>query len=65
MSELPEKVIVSNGCHKCPFGIVNTYFQVWCTRLGHYTDESLKQMEGRHPQCPLLTHSIKVVKNDQ
>lgn len=57
MSELPEKVIVSNGCHDCIFSN-----QVrWCVLLMvdvlDYAEE-----DKRHPQCPLNTHSIKVVK---
>jgi len=59
MTELLEKVIVSNGCHDCPFSNEVR----WCVDLMKdvldFAEEDL-----RHPRCPLLTHTIKVVKND-
>lgn len=59
MSDLPEEKIVSYGCHYCIFSN-----QVrWCTLLMidilDYAED-----DKRHEQCPLNTHSIKVVKQD-
>ena len=58
MSELPEKVIVSNGCHDCIFSN-----QVrWCVLL-MIDVLSYAENETRLQECPLNTHSIKVVKD--
>jgi len=63
MTELPEKVIVSNGCDDCLFlhfsnetedEVCKLNKELYCS---HFAIEDL-----RHPDCPLLTHSIKVVK---
>jgi len=64
MSELPEKVIVSSGCHKCPFSHETNGYLYYC-----YLDKDLPikdnvDADTRHAECPLLTHTIKVVKNE-
>lgn len=61
---LPEKAIVLNGCHDCPF--VKTR-KDYCTvgrddnhglAVNHYFINKIF-----HPECPLLTHSIKIFKS--
>lgn len=59
-TELPEKTIVSNGCHDCPLLLYRDY-----TCLITKTDVLPCVLDvTRHSQCPLLTHTIKVVKNE-
>ena len=60
-TDLPEKVIVSNGCHDC---VLLEYRDCVCSItkvdvLPFILDAT------RNPDCSLLTHTIKVVKNDK
>jgi len=63
---LIEKVIVSNGCHDCPFVPLHYHNDRFCTLKpeGKFPIKIEKYWENgeRHPDCPLLTHTIKVVK---
>jgi hypothetical protein len=64
MSNLPEKTIVSNGCHDCVFANETHGYIYWC-----YIDRNLSIGDNvlsntRNNECPLLTQSIKVVKNE-
>lgn len=63
MSELPEKIIVSNGCHDCPFEGKRP--STWVCLLSD--DIEIDQCglnRQRHHECPLLPYAIKVIKND-
>jgi hypothetical protein len=62
--KLPERIIVSNGCHDCPL----FFYREDDDTESCKADESLLCSEAaieefQHPQCPLLTHTIKVVKS--
>jgi hypothetical protein len=55
----PEKTIVSTGCVLCPFQ--NDYNRCnlnWNLFIGNYC---LDEKSGRHPECPLLNNSIRVM----
>jgi len=60
---LPEKVIVSAGCHCCILQSKNDKGFEYCIIIDEWVQLHIDD-ESRHPQCPLLTHTIKVVKND-
>jgi len=63
MTELPEKVLVSNGCHDCPFE--GKREETWaCVMLDDIRIGIYAHNRGRHPDCPLNVNTIKVVKND-
>jgi len=65
MSELPEKVIVSNGCSNCCFmQEVNGYLYSCIVDNDLKIDDYVFENGLRNPQCPLLAHTIKVVTND-
>lgn len=57
--DLTEKTIVSNGCGECPFQN-DGYF---CNLNPDMKIEDDCFRKTRHDECPLLTHSIKVVKS--
>jgi len=67
MTELPEKVLISNGCHDCPFVPIHYHSDRFCTLKteGKLPINIEKYWENgeRHPECPLNTSIIKVVKN--
>lgn len=60
MSELPEKVIMSSGCHDCPFNNDKD----WCALDSDIDIDGNVITKTRNHECPLLTHTIRVVKND-
>jgi len=62
MDSLPEKVLVSNGCHDCPFE--GKRKEKWaCVMLDDIRIDIYAHNSERHPECPLNTNIIQVVKN--
>jgi len=53
------ETIVSNGCGDCPF--IN---DGWRCNLNHTVIEDFCYDNKRHPECPLLTNSVKVIANE-
>ena len=59
-TDLPEKIIVSKGCHYCLFGNDGFYCRL---NVDVYIEQNIEH-ESRNHECPLLTHTIKVVKGE-
>jgi len=62
----PEKTIVSNGCHDCLLFFYSLDTADGFCKLNNELYCTYPAIEKyRHCECPLLTHSIRVIKNDQ